>query len=142
MKNTISTGLVVLAASWGTVGAASFDGSQPLLCDSATLIECLPVEGCRQVAAEAIAAPSFIRVDLSKKMVTAKDAESAGRTSPIKRSQKLDGKLILQGAEDGLEGVRDGLGWTIAIAEDTGKMVLTASGDEVAITIFGNCTTL
>ena len=67
MKNTISTGLVVLAASWGSVGATSFDGSQPLLCDAATVIECLPVEGCRQVAAEAIAAPSFMRVDLAKK---------------------------------------------------------------------------
>ncbi len=32
--------------------------------------------------------------------------------------------------------------WTIAISEATGKMVLTASGDEVAFTIFGKCTTL
>ena len=54
----------------------------------------------------------------------------------------VDSKLILQGAEDGVEGVRDGIGWTLAIAQDTGKMVLTASGDAVAFTIFGACTTL
>ena len=43
---------------------------------------------------------------------------------------------------DGVEGVRDGLGWTLAIAEDTGKAVLTASGDKVGFVIFGACTPL
>jgi hypothetical protein len=31
------------------------------------------------------------------------------------------------------------LGWTIAIAEDTGKVVMTASGDQVAFVVFGAC---
>lgn len=53
--------------------------------------------------------------------------------------EKVDGKLILQGAEDGLEGVRDGVGWTLVISEDTGKFVLTASGEEVAFVVFGAC---
>ena len=53
-----------------------------------------------------------------------------------------DGKLILQGAEDGVEGVRDGLGWTLAISEEIGRMVLTASGDNVGFVIFGACTPL
>jgi hypothetical protein len=48
----------------------------------------------------------------------------------------------MQGAEDGIEGVRDGLGWTLAIAEETGNMVLTGSGDEVAFVVFGACTPL
>jgi hypothetical protein len=51
----------------------------------------------------------------------------------------LDGKLILQGAEDGIENVRDGLGWTAAISEETGKFILTASGEEVAFVVFGAC---
>jgi hypothetical protein len=142
MKNRLSSALMVLAMLWGTASATGFDGSQPLLCASATVIECLPTEGCRLVAAEAIAAPDFMRLDLAAKTVTSSGAAGSGKSSVIERSDLVDSKLILQGAEDGIEGVRDGVGWTIAIAQDTGKMVLTASGDNVAFTIFGTCTTL
>ncbi len=54
--------------------------------------------------------------------------------------ETLDKKLFLQGADDGIEGVRDGLAWSIAISEDTGRLVLSASGDNVAFVIFGACT--
>ncbi len=47
------------------------------------------------------------------------------------------GKLILQGAEDGYDKMRDGLGWTMAISEENGQVVLTASGEQVAFVIFG-----
>ena len=60
--------------------------------------------------------------------------------SEIENLEKIDGMVILQGAEDGIEGVRDGLGWSMAIAEETGKMVLTASGDAAAFVMFGACT--
>jgi len=53
--------------------------------------------------------------------------------------ERIDGKLILQGAEDGYESVRDGLGGTIAISEGTGRVVMTASGDQVAFVVFGAC---
>jgi hypothetical protein len=43
----------------------------------------------------------------------------------------------LQGAEDGYEKMRDGLGWTMAISEESGQVVLTASGDQVAFVVFG-----
>ena len=51
----------------------------------------------------------------------------------------VDGKLILQGAEDGYDKMRDGLGWTMAISETTGQVVLTGSGEQVAFVIFGAC---
>jgi hypothetical protein len=53
--------------------------------------------------------------------------------------ERVEGKLILQGAEDGVENVRDGLGWTAAISEESGKFILSASGEEVAFVIFGAC---
>ena len=49
----------------------------------------------------------------------------------------MDGKLILQGAEDGYDKMCDGLGWTMAISEASGQVVLTASGEQVAFVIFG-----
>ena len=58
----------------------------------------------------------------------------------IERLEHLDGKLIVEGAQDGLENVKDGLGWTMAINDDSGEMVLTAAGDRVGFVIFGECT--
>ena len=64
------------------------------------------------------------------------------RTSQIKQLEHIDGKLIIQGAEDGVEGVRDGVGFTLAISEESGEFVLSASGDAVAFVVFGACTPL
>ena len=141
MKKAIASGLIVCAVFWSTITqATSFDGSKQLLCASATAFECLRIEGCTQVAPEEIAAPTFMRFDFSKKTVSSIGTEGTVKTSGMERSESVDGKLILQGAEDGVEGVRDGLGWTIAISQDSGRMVLTGSGDDVAFTIFGSCT--
>lgn len=142
MKNRISTALILLAVYWGSSSAASFDGSEPLVCASSTVIECLPTKGCSLVAADAVGAPPFMRLDFAGNTLTATGSDGAVKSSAIERSETVDGKLMLQGAEDGIEGVRDGVGWTIAISQDTGRMVLTASGDDVAFTIFGACTAL
>ena len=141
MRYSILSGLFICAIFWGvTAQASSFDGSKQLLCASATAFECLRIKGCTQVSPEEIAAPTFMRFDFSKKTVSSIGTEGAVKTSGMERSESVDGKLILQGAEDGVEGVRDGLGWTVAISQDTGRMVLTGSGDDVAFTIFGSCT--
>jgi hypothetical protein len=51
-----------------------------------------------------------------------------------------EGELIFQGAEDGVQGVRGGTGWSIAISEETGKMVVTESGGQAGFVVFGACT--
>ncbi len=81
----------------------------------------------------------FKRVDFKEKKLIGIQQSKKGPPSPIERMERVDGKLILQGAEDGVEGVRDGLGWTLAISEEIGRMVLTASGDNVGFVIFGAC---
>jgi hypothetical protein len=122
--------------------AGDFDGSKTLLFSVIDVIECTPTDGCGEVTAESIALPQFLKIDFKKKIVTPAQ-KIEGRTGTlIERMERVDGKLILQGAEDGIEDVRDGLGWTLAIAEDTGKAVLTGSGHEVAFVIFGACTPL
>ena len=130
-------GLCLLCAS--AAAAADFDGSRVLVFSVISVIECTPEEGCAQVTAESIALPQFLKIDFKSKRVTpAREAQGA-RSSEIERMERIDGKLMLQGAEDGIEGVRDGLGWTLAISEDTGKAILTASGEEVAFVVFGAC---
>lgn len=120
--------------------AGDFDGSKPLLCAVIDIVECGSGGKCQQLTAEDVGIPRFLKVNFKKKTITATQASGNKKSTTIKNSEHIDGKLILQGAEDGIEGVRDGVGWSIAIAEDTGTMVLTASGDEVGFVVFGACT--
>lgn len=106
---------------------------------SISITECTSDGGCRGTTAENFGLPQFLRVDFQTKSITAARPGDGTPPSTIERMEKVDGKLILQGAEDGLEGVRDGVGWTLAISEDTRKFVLTASGEEVAFVVFGAC---
>jgi hypothetical protein len=103
------------------------------------ILECVPGGKCEERIPGEVDIVQFLRVDAKNKIVTGTRGDGIERTSAIERVEHLDGKLILQGADEGVEGVRDGIGWSVAIAEDTGKMVVTGSGDEVAFVIFGAC---
>jgi len=123
-----------------SIQAGSFDGSQNLLCAPQLVIECGPEGECEQAMAASVNLPNFFQIDFSARELSAITESENKRTSRIKSVETLDKKLFLQGADDGIEGVRDGLAWSIAISEDTGRLVLSASGDNVAFVIFGACT--
>jgi len=120
--------------------AGDFDGSKPLICAVMDLVECQPGGKCQQVTAEEVGIPHFLKINFKEKKISATQASGSKKSTAIENFEKIDGKIIIQGAEDGIEGVRDGLGWSLAINEETGKTVLTASGDEVGFVIFGACT--
>jgi hypothetical protein len=123
-----------------SVRAASYDGSQNLICAPQLVIECGPEGKCEQAMAANVNLPSFFRIDFSAKELSAITEAENKRTSRIKAMEIIDSKLFLQGADDGIEGVRDGLAWSISITQDTGRLVLSASGENVAFVIFGACT--
>lgn len=120
---------------------AGFDGSQPLLCTINDVTECLTGEKCKEVSAEDINLPRFLWIDVGKKTMQSKKQGDDARKSQIDQVKHVGGKLMLQGAEQGGDDNGGGFGWTIAIMEDTGQMVLTASGDLVGDVAFGVCTT-
>jgi len=123
-----------------SVHAASIDGSQNLLCSPQLVIECGPDGKCEQAMPASVNLPNFFQIDFSAKELSAITESENKRTSKIKSMELLDGKLFLQGADDGMEGVRDGLAWSISIAQDTGRMVFSASGENEAFVIYGACT--
>jgi hypothetical protein len=119
--------------------STDIDGTQPLVCTVISVSECFPGAGCEAVSPEQVDLPRHLWVDVAGKSI--QDRKSGeGRTSPVESVTRVDGKLILQGAEQGRENVRDGFGWTLAIMENGGEMVMTASGDMTAIVAFGACT--
>ncbi len=143
MTKHFRAGLSILLAGLPLTlpAAGTYDGSKRMMCASAEVVECVPHTGCQPVIAESVGAPRFIVVDVAQKKLSARFANDE-RSSAIERTESVDGKLMLQGVEDGLETERDGIGWTLSITEDLGDMVLTGSGDNVAFVIFGSCTVL
>ncbi len=94
---------------------------------------------CSMIAASAVGAGDFdgskpLLISVIRVIECTPDAATT-----IEHQEVVDGKLILQGAEDGYEKMRDGLGWTMAISEESGQVVLTASGEQVAFVVFGAC---
>jgi hypothetical protein len=130
------------AAMLGSAWAADFDGSRALICASTQVTECDAGAACRQVSVESIDAPQFFRIDFKAKTIRLARALGDARSTQIDRMETVDGKLVLQGVEDGQKEIKDGLGWSLAISQDRGGMVLTGSGDETAFVIFGACTPL
>lgn len=119
--------------------AGDFDGSKPVLCSVVTVLECTPEDGCRRVTPESVAVPQFLAVDFEKKTVRPAAKSEGDRSSAIKRMERLGGKLILQGADEGIQDVRDSVGWTASVSGETGKLVVTAAGNEVAFNVYGAC---
>ncbi len=140
MKVIIPT--VLLAVCLLKVGltlASDFDGSKTLVCANQLVNECLPAQRCRIVAPQSVNLPNFFNVDTANKVLTGKHDGGIDASTPIERSEHLDGKLILQGGDDGIEGVADGTGWTMVIDENNGKMSMTVAGNGYVVVAFGAC---
>ena len=123
-----------------TAQAGSFDGSRNLLCAPQVAIECGPDGKCEQAMAASVNLPNFFQIDFTNKELSAITGEDNKRTSKIKSMEFLDSKLFLQGADDGIKDVRDGLAWSMSISQDSGRLVVSASGEDEAFVIFGACT--
>lgn len=131
----ISLGLALTPSAF-----AKLDTNAPLICAPGQYTECTP-DGCHSVDSAAINAPRFIKVDVKRKRLESLQG-GAKVTSKLDHLERIDGKLILQGVEDGIEDVRDGIGYSISIVEDNGDMVLSAASEGVSFTAFGACTNL
>ena len=103
MKNMKLLGLIGLFIfiSSLTVWADDFDGSRPLLFSVISAMECTPDNGCRAVTIESVDLPRFLKIDLNKKTIGPVSESDARPDSVIERMERVDGKLILQGADDG-----------------------------------------
>jgi hypothetical protein len=119
--------------------AGDFDGSQPLICFLHDSMECTAGNACQKVEEEDINLPDILKVDVEDNSIRAVGEGDERRVTWIENTEHIDGKLILQGAEDGFENYNDGAGWTMVIMESNGDMVLTESGNRVAFILFGEC---
>ena len=132
----VLVGLSLLAAP---VMAGDFDGSKPLICAAVDVTECFAGGKCQKVSAEEVNLPDFLRLNFKDQKIRASMVGRENLETDIEHIKTIDGKLMVQGAEDGREDIEDGLAWSMAIKQSSGKLVFTASGEDVAFVVFGAC---
>ena len=116
----------------GRLMAASFDGSSPMACAVIEAFECSLEKDCFEVTVETMNIPQFIKVDVANKKISSPEENENKKETAIRNVNHNNGSLILQGAENGR-------GWSMIIAEDTGKMSGAISEAKAGFIIFGAC---
>ena len=114
------------------VMSAGLDGSAPLLCTVIDVLECGADANCERGSAESVNIPQFVKIDFKGKKITEAVESEQKKSTTIKNLEHIDGKLIMQGVENGRA-------WSIIISEETGKMSVSVSEDRFGFVIFGAC---
>ena len=125
---TLALALLPLAAT-----AERYDGSTPLICSLDDTVDCEDQHNyCNQGDAASVNLPPLIRVDFKKKQIQPLGGQDDSG-SPIRSIEKMDGRLILQGAQNGR-------GWSLVITRDAGAATVAVAGGAHGFLIFGSCT--
>ena len=72
-------------------------------------------------------------------LITRAGVESQQKSVIERVETDVDGKLIVQGAEDGQKDERDGAGWSISIMDPEGTMTMAVAGDGFGVVGLGAC---
>jgi len=120
--------------------ADDFDGSKQLSGSVEKVLEINQFKISSDVDPDTVGLPRNFVIDFDEKTLRPSKDSLVRRISRIRHIGHIENKLVLQGVEEGVENIDDGLAWSIAISKKTGKVVLTASGNGVAYVVFGTCT--
>jgi hypothetical protein len=135
--------LVIAYALLGWLNPAAAGGldiSKSLLCRSDEGREYHAGGRIKPFNPESVGLANKFVIDLKQGMVKPTADSYVHRRSRIQKIAHVENKIILLGAEDGVEGVDDGVGWAMAISRDTGRFTISAAGQGVGYIVFGVCT--
>ncbi len=127
-----------LASMVHAASATPFDGKTNLVCTVQQLFECDSYAGCHGVAGEVAFPIRHLDVDFGNHAIKIEHLQ-ADLTSPIARSEVIEGKLVLQGTDSGLSGEVDGGGYTMTVNQRYGTMILSIAGQDAAFVATGAC---
>ena len=139
-KFAIVPAVLALACFTAPANAGYYDGKTALLCSIYQLYECDHPNGCISVVPAEVDGMSHFYINFREKVITRAGEESAQKSDIKTVSVDIDGKLIVQGVEDGDAEERDGAGWSVSIMDPEGTMVMAIAGDGFGIMGLGACT--
>jgi hypothetical protein len=122
------------------VAAGGLEASKSLLCQSDEGREYHPGGRIKPFNPESVGLAKKFVIDFKQGIVRPTADSYVHRRSRIQKIAYVENKIILLGAEDGIEGVDDGVGWAAAISRDTGRFTISAAGQGVGYIVFGVCT--
>jgi hypothetical protein len=131
MKRSVVASVGLLAS--GAALADNLEGADRLLCAPEQIMICVEEADCYPAHGSELGVPDFVIVDLkNKKMQTTKSSQQT-RTTAFSNMSRTDGKIFLQGVENGRA-------FSFVINEITGSLTVALSRDGVAVAVFGSCT--
>ena len=132
--NSIPRSLAILSALLPVIAQAdNLAGADRFLCASSRVVRCYSVGDCDSGPPWEWNMPSFIQVDLKKKLLSTPAASAEQRRSPLTHVQREAGQIIVQGTENGRA-------LSMVIAEETGLASSAIALDGITVTVFGACT--
>lgn len=133
LSTSLALGLGLSAAIFsGGASASAITGKTDLVCASVNVVACTD-GNCIQGQAQTFDLPTFMFVDVKRKLVHAVDESGKEVSSTIRDFEVTDKAIILQGFENHR-------GWTVGLDRANGKMTLSTTGADINFTVFGNCT--
>ena len=127
---------IVLVA---TAIAGDFDGSKPLSGVTVKIIEINQYKIIDDVDPDTVGLPKKFLIDFNSKTLRPSKDSLVRRTITFKSLEHIESKMVMQGVDEGVEGVDDGLAWSLTISKMNGNAILSAAGDGVAYVVFGVC---
>ena len=122
-----------------TAIAGDFDGSRPLSGVTGKIIEINQYKIIDDVDPNTVGLPKKFLIDFNSKTLRPSKDSLVRRTITFKSLVHIENKMVMQGVDEGIEGVDDGLAWSLTISKKNGNAILSASGDGVAYVVFGVC---
>jgi hypothetical protein len=99
------------------------------------VFDCQVASDCQRGTADSVNLPQFLKIDVKEKTLSTTEAGEGKRVTSIKNFERVEGNMILQGAEGGRA-------WSMVIATETGKVSASVSDNQVGFVVFGACTPL
>jgi len=125
-------GLAALLAVW-PLYADDLTGADAILCSAVEATQCSADGECSSGPPWNWQFPQFLEIDLKKGVIATTQASGENRSTPIRNTERSDGKIFLQG-------VQQGRAFSFVISEQTGMASAAIAGDGMTITVFAACT--
>ena len=139
-KYQVLFGAVISFISLATIEiAGDFDGSKPLSGITGKIIEINQYKIIDDVDPDTVGLPKNFLIDFNSKTLRPSKDSLVRRTIKFKSLEHIENKMVMQGVDEGVEGVDDGWAWSLTISKENGNAILSAAGDGVAYVVFGVC---
>jgi hypothetical protein len=133
----IAYGLIAWSAA---AFAGGYDGTTPLAGVTATVVEVNRYRVIEDVDPVSIGLPKAFLIDFAAGVIRPSKESLVRKVAKIGTVLHVENSLVLQGIDEGVAGVEDGLAWSLTISKTDGSAILSASAKGVAYVVFGQCT--